>query len=111
MNTKDSPHSQANDLPEYILEKLYGGSFTAEQEKYIKQVPWNNTKCPEIEIENAEKILNNSHFGMQDVKQQILRYLACQKHLGTAYGDVILLVGPPGVGKTSNITSPYAVPR
>jgi len=101
MNTKDSPHSQANDLPEYILEKLYGGSFTAEQEKYIKQVPWNNTKCPEIEIENAEKILNNSHFGMQDVKQQILRYLACQKHLGTAYGDVLLLVGPPGVGKTS----------
>ncbi|OUQ41151.1 hypothetical protein B5E65_13170 [Gemmiger sp. An120] len=38
---------------------------------------------------------------MQPIKDQILRYIACQKHLGLSYGDVLLLVGPPGVGKTS----------
>lgn len=90
-----------NDLPENVQEKIRSGSFRPVQIKFIKQVPWKKTECPEIEIESAKKLLDNSHFGMQDVKQQIMRYLACQKHLGTAYGDVLLLVGPPGVGKTS----------
>lgn len=93
----ENPHN----IPEDVLEKLRAGVFTAKQRKYIYQIPWTKTTCPEIEIEHAKNILDNSHFGMQDVKQQIMRYLACQKHLGTSYGDVLLLVGPPGVGKTS----------
>lgn len=103
MDTNDYRRSeQKNDnIPEYIKERLRAGSFTEKQKKYIRQIPWMETTCPEIELEHAKNILDTSHFGMQDVKQQILRYLACQKHLGTAYGDVLLLVGPPGVGKTS----------
>lgn len=90
-----------DDIPEYVKHLLEKGSYTDKQKKYIYQIPWKETTCPEIEIERAKEILDSSHFGMHDVKQQILRYLACQKHLGTAYGDVLLLVGPPGVGKTS----------
>lgn len=102
MSGDSSAENKAEDnILEYIRQYLSTGSFTGKQEKYIKQIPWNDTSCPEIEIENAKKILDDSHFGMKSVKQQILRYLACQKHLGTAYGDVLLLVGPPGVGKTS----------
>lgn len=88
-------------ITEQVQEKLRTGSFTIKQRNYITQIPWSQTSCPEIEIEQARNILESSHYGMQDVKQRILRYLACQKHLGTAYGDVLLLVGPPGVGKTS----------
>ena len=86
-----------DDIPEYVKHLLKKGSFTVKQKKYIYQIPWKETTCPEIEIERAKEILDSSHFGMHDVKQQILRYLACQKHLSTAYGDVLLLVGPPGV--------------
>lgn len=88
-------------LPEYIQKCLKEGNFKENQKQYIKQIPWKNTSIQEIELEYAKNILDKSHFGMKDVKQQILRYLACQKHIGTTYGDVLLLVGPPGVGKTS----------
>lgn len=94
-------NSEGSNIPEHIQQQLKEGSFTDKQKKYIRQIPWKETMCPEIEIERAKDILDASHFGMQNVKQQILRYLACQKHLGTSYGDVLLLVGPPGVGKTS----------
>lgn len=90
-----------DNIPESVKYLLENGSYTNKQKKYIYQIPWKETTCPEIEIERAKEILDASHFGMHDVKQQILRYLACQKHLGTSYGDVLLLVGPPGVGKTS----------
>lgn len=101
MNINTNQSEGNENIPEHILEKLRTGSFTVKQKKYITQIPWLQTSCPEIEIEQARNVLDSSHYGMQDVKQQILRYLACQKHLGTAYGDVLLLVGPPGVGKTS----------
>ena len=88
-------------LPDYIIQKILNSDFTKEQIKYIKRIPWLNNKCPEIDITFAQKTLEASHYGMQNIKQQIMRYIACQKHLGRAYGDVLLLAGPPGVGKTS----------
>lgn len=88
-------------LPDFIIQKLENGNFTKSQIQYIKKIPWLNNSCPEIDIAFAQKILEESHYGMQDVKQQMMRYIACQKHLGRAYGDVLLLTGPPGVGKTS----------
>ena len=88
-------------LPEDIIDKIENGDFSKTQIQYIKKVPWLNNKFPEIDISFAKKTLEESHYGMYDVKQQIMRYIACQKHLGRAYGDVLLLAGPPGVGKTS----------
>ncbi len=98
---RNAGNNVQDNIPEYVQQYLNSGYFTGQQKKYIHQIPWGNTSCPTIKIENAKQILESSHFGMKSVKQQILRYLACQKHLGTAYGDVLLLVGPPGVGKTS----------
>lgn len=46
-------------------------------------------------------MLDSSHYAMLEVKEKVLRYMACQKYLGKNYGAVILLAGPPGVGKTS----------
>lgn len=71
------------------------------QKRYLYKIPWGNVDPPEIDIVYAKEILESSHYGMQSVKDQILRYIACQKHLGHSYGDVLLLVGPPGVGKSS----------
>lgn len=88
-------------LPDFVIQKIENGNFAKSQIQYIKKIPWLNDSCPEIDIAFAQKTLEESHYGMQDVKQQMMRYIACQKHLGRAYGDVLLLAGPPGVGKTS----------
>ncbi|HBW54579.1 MAG TPA: hypothetical protein DEF65_07305 [Lachnospiraceae bacterium] len=88
-------------LPDFVIQKIENGNFSKQQIQYIKKIPWLNDSYPEIDISFAQKTLEESHYGMQDVKRQMMRYIACQKHLGRAYGDVLLLTGPPGVGKTS----------
>lgn len=54
-----------------------------------------------LDIENAKKILEEDHFGIEDVKQRILEFIAVSKLKGSVKGKTILLVGPPGTGKTS----------
>lgn len=88
-------------IPEDIYELLISGNYTKAQIRYINKLPWNSKDTPEIDVDFAKKELEKSHFGMNSIKCQILRYIVCQKHLGHSYGDVLLLVGPPGVGKTS----------
>ncbi len=88
-------------LPPEIANTIREGNFEASQKRYLYKIPWGNVNPPEIDIVYAKETLESSHYGMQRVKDQILRYIACQKHLGRSYGDVLLLVGPPGVGKTS----------
>ena len=88
-------------FPPEIENAIRDGTFNMLQKRYLYKIPWNNVDPPEIDIVYAKEILESSHYGMQSVKDQILRYIACQKHLGYSYGDVLLLVGPPGVGKTS----------
>lgn len=71
---------------------------------YIDQVldiPWNKKSKSSIDLKNAEKVLNDGHFGLEDVKKRILEYLAVKKMTGSLKGPILCLVGPPGVGKTS----------
>lgn len=68
---------------------------------YLSKIPWNEDGYNEVSLDDAKNILDKSHYGMEKVKEKILRFIACQKHVGDAYGVVLLLVGPPGVGKTS----------
>ncbi len=68
---------------------------------YLSRIPWNEDSYIDIQIADAKNILDHSHYGMETVKEKILRFIACQKHVGDTYGVVLLLVGPPGVGKTS----------
>jgi ATP-dependent Lon protease len=53
------------------------------------------------DIEEAEKILNEDHFGLEKPKERILEYLAVQSLVKKIRGPILCLVGPPGVGKTS----------
>ena len=77
------------------------GELNDAQLMYLSKIPWNIDGYIDVSLTTAKSILDNSHYGMETVKEKILRFIACQKHVGDSYGVVLLLVGPPGVGKTS----------
>ena len=64
-------------------------------------LPWNKLSKEKLDLQQAERILEQDHYGMQKVKQRILEYLAVRKLSPDIKGQIICLVGPPGVGKTS----------
>lgn len=64
-------------------------------------LPWEEPLYKEIEIEKAIRILNKDHYGIEDVKERIIEYIAVKKLKRSEKGGIICLVGPPGVGKTS----------
>jgi ATP-dependent Lon protease len=63
--------------------------------------PWKKRSRVKTDIGAAERILNEDHYGLEDVKERILEFLAVQKRVKKNKGPVLCLVGPPGVGKTS----------
>ncbi|MBN2652305.1 MAG: endopeptidase La [Spirochaetales bacterium] len=67
----------------------------------IVTLPWGDVTPDDFEIEKARKILDNDHYGLEDVKNRILEFLAVRKLKKDSKGSIICLVGPPGVGKTS----------
>ena len=67
----------------------------------IIQLPWNEYTKDNMNIVNAEKILNHDHYGMEKVKERILEHLAVLKMRKDKKSPIICLYGPPGVGKTS----------
>jgi ATP-dependent Lon protease len=68
---------------------------------WILSLPWNEFTDDKLDIKEAEKVLEEDHFGLGKVKQRILEYLAVQSLVGKMKGPILCLVGPPGVGKTS----------
>ena len=68
---------------------------------WMIELPWNNKKIENINITQAQEILDEDHFGLEKVKERILEYLAVQQRVGKIKGTILCLVGPPGVGKTS----------
>tara|TARA_Y100000590_G_scaffold393253_1_gene471341 strand:- start:839 stop:3232 length:2394 start_codon:yes stop_codon:yes gene_type:complete len=70
---------------------------------WMVELPWNNKdkSTEDIDINNAKKVLDEDHYGLEKVKERILEYLAVQKRVGKIKGAILCLVGPPGVGKTS----------
>ena len=67
----------------------------------ILDLPWDNIKKTDIDIEQAAKILDEDHYGLEKPKERILEYLAVQKLVDKVKGPILCFVGPPGVGKTS----------
>jgi len=67
----------------------------------LLDIPWNETTKDNMNLKNAEKVLNQDHFGMEKVKERILEHLAILKTRGDFKSPIICLYGPPGVGKTS----------
>jgi ATP-dependent Lon protease len=68
---------------------------------WVLSIPWGKSKAKPIDIDRAETILDEDHYGLEKVKERILEYLAVQARTGTLKGPILCLVGPPGVGKTS----------
>jgi len=68
---------------------------------WLTELPWSKKTKEKIDLKEAEKILNEDHYGLNKVKERILEYLAVQKQVGKLKGPILCLVGPPGTGKTS----------
>lgn len=79
--------------PEYFVSRNYL--------ELIVSLPWNNELKENYNLSKAYKILEKEHYGLDDVKKRILEYLAVRKMKKDNKGSILILVGPPGVGKTS----------
>ncbi|MGU9539687.1 endopeptidase La [Clostridium tepidum] len=92
----------------YELDRLKNsGNFSAEGGvirtylDWILSLPWNKYTKDNLDIKKARKILDEEHYGLKDVKDRIIEYLAVRRVSKTLKGPILCLVGPPGVGKTS----------
>jgi len=68
---------------------------------WLLELPWNVSSDDKLDLKRAEEILERDHYGLEDVKERILEYLAVRKLKPDHHGPILCLVGPPGVGKTS----------
>ncbi len=68
---------------------------------WMLSLPWGKKSRVKKDLDEAEKVLDDDHFGLEKVKERILEYLAVQQRAGRLRGPILCLVGPPGVGKTS----------
>ncbi len=68
---------------------------------WLLSIPWGKAKTKTVDMIEAERILEEDHYGLEKVKERILEYLAVQARTGNLKGPILCLVGPPGVGKTS----------
>jgi ATP-dependent Lon protease len=76
-------------------------SVTRNYLDWITLLPWGVHSDDKLDLQYARKILDKDHYGLEDVKERILEFLALGIMKGEIAGSIILLVGPPGVGKTS----------
>ncbi|BAE59916.1 unnamed protein product [Aspergillus oryzae RIB40] len=68
---------------------------------WLTQIPWGQKSVENFGIQHATTVLDEDHYGLKDVKDRILEFIAVGKLRGTVEGKILCLVGPPGVGKTS----------
>ena len=68
---------------------------------WMTELPWSNKSKINTDLKNAQKILDEDHYGLEKVKERIIEFLAVQKRMQKMKGPILCLVGPPGVGKTS----------
>jgi ATP-dependent Lon protease len=69
--------------------------------EYIVSLPWKNKTKEKLNIKLVKKVLDEDHYGLLDIKERILEYLAVKKLSNKQIGTILCLIGPPGVGKTS----------
>ena len=68
---------------------------------WMTELPWSTKSKINTDLNNAQKILDEDHYGLEKVKDRIIEFLAVQKRIQKMKGPILCLVGPPGVGKTS----------
>ena len=67
----------------------------------MTSLPWSESSVVSTDLNKAQEILDQDHFGLEKVKDRILEFLAVQSRIKKIKGPILCLVGPPGVGKTS----------
>ncbi|KAJ2801542.1 ATP-dependent Lon protease pim1 [Coemansia guatemalensis] len=68
---------------------------------WLTQIPWGKYSVEDYDLQRAKVVLDEDHYGLDDVKQRILEFIAVGKLRGAVQGKILCFVGPPGVGKTS----------
>jgi len=111
MAEKDLPEAVAVRLKKEIsrFASLPMGSHEAPMaQSYIELIldlPWTEATQDNLDLKHARAVLDRNHYGMEKVKDRVMEYLAVQKLTGKPNGQILCLVGPPGVGKTSIASS------
>lgn len=80
-------------MPEHSIQRNYLD--------FMLDLPWKEVTKDDFDLKKAQKILDRDHFGLEDIKERIIEYLAVLKLKGDMKSPIICLYGPPGVGKTS----------
>lgn len=86
-----------NDLPSFSPEVSYIRNYL----DWLVSLPWNKISHNKIDIKKAKKILNQEHYGLDEVKERILEHLAVCQLTRKIKGPILCFAGPPGTGKTS----------
>ncbi len=73
--------------------------------EWMLDLPWSESTSDPIDLDKAEEVLDEDHYGLEKVKERIIEYLAVHSLSGNLKGAVLCFVGPPGVGKTSIVSS------
>ena len=76
-------------------------SVTRNYLDWLTIIPWGKQSDEKLELSEARKVLDEDHYGLEDVKKRILEFIAVTQLKGSVQGKIICLAGPPGVGKTS----------
>ena len=92
-----------NELDKFRLLDPSSPEYTTSRNflELVVQLPWNDVVSENYDLQKAKKVLENDHYGLEDVKKRIIEYLSVRKLKNDNKGSILLLVGPPGVGKTS----------
>ncbi|GAB6090914.1 endopeptidase La [Spirochaeta dissipatitropha] len=101
--TGEAKETVARELDKFTLMDSNSSEFIVTR-NYLETVfslPWDEPDIEDIDISHARKILDADHYGLEDVKERILEFLAVRKLKKNSKGGNVILVGPPGVGKTS----------
>ena len=99
---------EAKDKAEAELKKLKNMNFMSAEATVVRNyldwllaVPWQKKSAINKNLDQAERWLDEDHYGLKKVKERVLEYLAVQQRTDSLRGSILCLVGPPGVGKTS----------
>ncbi|GAA0078342.1 endopeptidase La [Clostridium sp. CTA-5] len=106
--SKTKLSKQVKEKANYELSRLKNMSSSSSEGNVIRgyldwifNIPWNKQTKENMDIIKAREVLDKEHYGLEDVKDRIIEYLAVKQLSKTQKGPIICLVGPPGVGKTS----------
>lgn len=80
---------------------LIKNSVTRNYLDWLTSLPWGIQSQENLNIKRASEILDEDHYGMEDIKRRILEFIAVSQLKGSTQGKILCFHGPPGVGKTS----------